>query len=281
MVTKGGNFTEASPPGGYLVRASTLGLESAQNVIADFWVRPLTTGGGGDPTGVTPGTPNWVGERQGNFFIGIDDLAGKRAAAIRFGVDQTAGTQPVDQNITERHIDIASADVVTGFPWRKSGQLWQANTWYNIKLDMDFVAKTYDFFLDGAKVNTSPIRFYEEVTTDAARILVSRGTNQAGGILDDVKIYEKVPLQGDFDVDFDVDGDDFLAWQRGLGITTGATVADGDADGDGAVDGDDLAIWKTNFSGGAAAGAVGAVPEPAGVVLMLGALAAVARRRRA
>ncbi len=54
-------------------------------------------------------------------------------------------------------------------------------------------------------------------------------------------------IPGDADGDGDVDGNDFLAWQRGLGKTSGATFADGDADGDGDVDGSDLGVWRNNF----------------------------------
>jgi hypothetical protein len=285
MVTKGAAITEST---GYFVRNVFTGLEGKQNVIVDFWARPLTSGASDDPTGVTPGTANTIGERQGNTFIGIMDSSSTsagdpateiRAAAVRFGVDQPSGTQPVDQNITERHIDFGSASVGSAV-WVKSGLLWTADTWYNFKFDLDYVAKKYDFYVNGIKANAEPIRFYDERSKEATRFFVSKGTNQAGQLLDDISIYEQVPLQGDFDVDGDVDGDDFLAWQRGLGITTGATLADGDADGDGAVDGDDLAIWKTNFASSGAVGAVGSVPEPAGVVLMLGALAVVVRRRR-
>jgi hypothetical protein len=77
----------------------------------------------------------------------------------------------------------------------------------------------------------------------------------------------------DFDNDSDVDGNDFLIWQRGVGV--GTTNAAGDANGNSVVDGADLAVWKTQFGPGApAAGAIGAVPEPAGGVLfMLAALA--------
>ena len=64
----------------------------------------------------------------------------------------------------------------------------------------------------------------------------------------------------DFDGDGDVDGQDFLAWQRGFGGAP--TLANGNANGDGAVDGADLAIWKNQF-GAASTAAVGAVPEPA------------------
>jgi hypothetical protein len=52
---------------------------------------------------------------------------------------------------------------------------------------------------------------------------------------------------GDFDGDGDVDGSDFLAWQRGLGISSGATRTQGDADADGDVDGQDLAAWRGSF----------------------------------
>lgn len=51
----------------------------------------------------------------------------------------------------------------------------------------------------------------------------------------------------DFDHDGDVDGDDFLLWQRGFGKTVGANHSEGDADRDGDVDSDDLEIWKNNY----------------------------------
>ena len=52
---------------------------------------------------------------------------------------------------------------------------------------------------------------------------------------------------GDFDDDGDVDGNDFLIWQKGFGISSGATLTDGDANGDGRVDGTDLAIWQDTY----------------------------------
>jgi hypothetical protein len=89
----------------------------------------------------------------------------------------------------------------------------------------------------------------------------------------------------DFDFDSDVDGHDFLIWQRGLG-TTNAIRLDGNAnDGeDGDVDGGDLALWQATYGAAAATGAAGAVPEPgaAGLALLAaGALARAARRRTA
>lgn len=51
----------------------------------------------------------------------------------------------------------------------------------------------------------------------------------------------------DFNNDGSVDGRDFMAWQRGFGITSGATHAQGDANNDGKVDGADLQMWKDKY----------------------------------
>jgi parallel beta-helix repeat protein len=57
----------------------------------------------------------------------------------------------------------------------------------------------------------------------------------------------------DFDGDLDIDGFDFLAWQRGFGTQTpNATKADGDADDDQDVDGVDLTVWGSQFGTGSA-----------------------------
>lgn len=48
----------------------------------------------------------------------------------------------------------------------------------------------------------------------------------------------KAPLAADYDRDFDVDGHDFLIWERGFGV--GTTNAEGDSDRDGDVDSLDL-----------------------------------------
>ncbi len=81
----------------------------------------------------------------------------------------------------------------------------------------------------------------------------------------------------DFDGDNDVDGNDFLVWQRGLGPGTSST---GDANGDGTVDGADLTIWRDQFGSAPIAAAAGAVPEPSALALASLGLAALAARRR-
>jgi hypothetical protein len=78
----------------------------------------------------------------------------------------------------------------------------------------------------------------------------------------------------DFDGDSDVDGNDFLIWQRRLGSAGGP----GDANGDGAVNALDLAIWKQQ-AGAPAAVSASAVPEPGALALTLVGVTALKRRR--
>jgi MYXO-CTERM domain-containing protein len=95
--------------------------------------------------------------------------------------------------------------------------------------------------------------------------------------------FQAPAIDGDFDLDGDVDGKDFLTWQRGLGIMGTATVAQGDADGNHTVNANDLTIWRQNFGPGASVASVSSVPEPiAGLLALLGvaALGVTARRRQ-
>ena len=77
-------------------------------------------------------------------------------------------------------------------------------------------------------------------------------------------------VPGDFDGDLDVDGRDFLAWQRGESPngTPGGPVSAGD-----------LAVWQGAYNGGALSAVT--VPEPATLVSLLGATLLLGLRRRA
>jgi hypothetical protein len=76
-----------------------------------------------------------------------------------------------------------------------------------------------------------------------------------------IEITGGVTENADFDGDGDVDGRDFLTWQRGFGI--GTTLAQGDANGSGTVDGADLSIWQAQYGGSPPLVATAAIPEPA------------------
>ncbi|TWU29262.1 glycoside hydrolase family 113 [Bythopirellula polymerisocia] len=81
--------------------------------------------------------------------------------------------------------------------------------------------------------------------------------------IDNIALTDLFPdiANADFDGDGDVDGQDFLAWQRGFG--TGTTLAQGDANGDNIVDSSDLAIWQAQFANVPFLATSTVVPEPA------------------
>jgi subtilisin family serine protease len=70
----------------------------------------------------------------------------------------------------------------------------------------------------------------------------------------------------DFNGDGDVDGNDFLALQRGIGLTF-ATPAAGDANGDGLVNAADVGYWRNQFGQGGSLGATAAASSAAASTL--------------
>ena len=85
-----------------------------------------------------------------------------------------------------------------------------------------------------------------------------------------------VVLPGDYNSDGIVDAQDYVVWQRNVGLTGGATYARGDGNRDGDVTVADYDIWRSHFgetaSGFASAGGLAsAIPEPSSIALaMLG-----------
>jgi regulation of enolase protein 1 (concanavalin A-like superfamily) len=74
------------------------------------------------------------------------------------------------------------------------------------------------------------------------------GGNLNTSIFSNVSVTSPSLPSADFDSDGDIDGRDFLAWQRGYGIQApNATKANGDADNDLEVGGDDLVIWQGQY----------------------------------
>ena len=170
---------------GYLAQNVFSSPIADSKVIMEYWARPLGSGLGANPNGTPMGNGKTIGERQGNTFSGVADGSRVRAAAIRFGVD-AVGFNPYE-NVVARHIDFGSASAGNAV-WVRSGVAWEPDQWYRFRFDLDYEAKTYDFFINGLKVNAEPIRFYDENSVAATQMFVARGTNQAGQIIDDVRI---------------------------------------------------------------------------------------------
>jgi hypothetical protein len=88
------------------------------------------------------------------------------------------------------------------------------------------------------------------------------------------------PLTGDFNHDGRVDAADYTLWRHSLGSTTNLSA---DANINGVVDNADYNLWRANFGrtagGGAGVGANATVPEPASLLLLLSAVAALGLRQ--
>jgi hypothetical protein len=142
-----------------------------------------------------------------------------------------------------------------------------------------------EIYLDGdlSSVKTSGIPESQFGDNGQPVLIGGRSACSCGwyGSLDEVRLYDEAlteseikdlmgptTMPGDFDGDDDVDGNDFLWWQRGeLSDPPSAS---------------DLTIWEENFGavGAASSAATSAVPEPSTVVLLaLGFVGLLASRR--
>jgi glucose/arabinose dehydrogenase len=80
--------------------------------------------------------------------------------------------------------------------------------------------------------------------------------------------------KGDYDLDGDVDDDDYLVWQRSFGKVATALPADGNNNG--TIDSADYIIWRNALPAGAGSGIDAAIPEPTSVLLLAQILAIMA-----
>jgi serralysin len=105
---------------------------------------------------------------------------------------------------------------------------------------------------------------------------------------DNVQLYQlqlaaEAMLLGDYNGDGVVDAADYTVWRDHFGEGDESALH-GNGNGTGGVDEGDFTLWKTNFGatlGGGAVVAVGSVPEPGGVgLLLLATVSLLAARRR-
>ncbi|MCA9259240.1 MAG: G8 domain-containing protein [Planctomycetales bacterium] len=90
--------------------------------------------------------------------------------------------------------------------------------------------------------------------------ILPAGSTSVGGV-DAMVVVETQGPVANFDGDRDIDGRDFLLWQRGYGASSSSAVVNGDADRDHDVDSADLSHWENGF------GVIDLLPAPTGVVV--------------
>jgi hypothetical protein len=126
--------------------------------------------------------------------------------------------------------------------------------------------------------SSPPVSKHFAVAPPSLQVSTSLENTFGGGV--SISYFEqtfRASQPSDFNLDGDVDGGDFLAWQRGLGTTGVGGRTKGNANGDSIVDASDLGVWRSQFGyqPPAAHGNVDSVPEPGGFALALTSIVAL------
>jgi hypothetical protein len=108
----------------------------------------------------------------------------------------------------------------------------------------------------------------------------ARALNSAGQLLfkvtftngDEGLLLYSPALAADFNADGLINSADLTKWKSGFGTPSGASIGQGDADHDGDVDGADFLLWQRQAS--STGGSTAAAPEPTGAALLLFGVAA-------
>jgi hypothetical protein len=114
-------------------------------------------------------------------------------------------------------------------------------------------------FVPGRRESLGPL--WEQQTPSEDLRLSFRRTG--GSRIDGLVRTTRGGARADFDNDGDIDGGDFLNWQRHLGQQGRLPYSPGDATGDGTVDAVDLAAWETRW------GEIGGAANPAAALASL------------
>lgn len=191
--------------------------------------------------------PNALGS---NFFAGIYDSAQDSYVLYEDDFNDELRFKITDADGTAERPGVAAADLET-------------DRWYHIVGVYDGSAGTASIYLDGELKDVHTNAALTGVVKPGQVAALGRdGANNQyyfQGQIDDLEVFDRalgpsevmllntIQRDADFVADGYVDGDDFLAWQRGAGLNGTASRSDGDADNDADVDADDLAIWLNQY----------------------------------
>lgn len=153
---------------------------------------------------------------------------------------------------------------------------WQ--TWSGNNHLTSYFAEYNSMDLAGNPINVSNRVSWSHQLTAEDLVLYSKEAWLAGSDGWNPLIAVEPDPSADFDSDGDVDGQDFLVWQRGFGLNAQTDNTLGDANFDGTVDGDDLAVWQDQYGMPAELANI-VVPEPANMAFAIGLLMLTVLRR--
>ncbi len=208
----------------------------------------------------------WVNYGQAQFFLRNGTLGGYDG--YPFLVNFTAAGQ----------VQLNNGPLTAAFYTVDDGQPSpgpETIDYNHVQVMIDLTAQSFSLTVDGASL---PALTNVAFPTDGSagtqpvsqlqQIIFGEPTGEGAFYIDNVIVRGVASANSaDFDGDSDVDGADFLIWQRGVG-TASPGLSDGDANSDGNVNGLDLDIWKLNFGVPQAQVAASAIPEPSSVVLL-------------
>jgi len=204
----------------------------------------------------------YIVDAANQVFMHPNPFVGQNRSGIGGAADKTTGTEGNDGSATGGPL----ADILSMTSLPSAG----AGTGYTIEIVVPLASiDTQDGVGFTAATTGDTLKFDFEVGDNDANVSNQDAFFMFWNTLDqsnfgageavwevDLELTAAPGQDGDFDGDLDVDGADFLEWQRG-GSPNGATAGD-------------LAEWEANFGTPAPlAAAVGAVPEPTSVVLFL------------
>jgi hypothetical protein len=262
--------------------------------------------GGSDRRWAVPNLVGYPSQR----FVAIDwDMKVAQAPASTgfgpfFGVDSYDDT-PAPRVLGALGVDSSTGDVL--YQLQDTGTLTETgievafDQWTHFRIVLDFATDTYYGLVNGtvrAVTGFVDRQFGLDNFTDADIATFAAAADSVSQSLSSRAVFDNFVvrdgLQGDYDVDGDVDSNDYNRWRATFGslVLTPGHQADGNSNG--VVDAADYVVWRNNlgtslFSGtgtGAAVGlsaALAAVPEPGCMLLGLiglSTMASLIRRKR-
>jgi hypothetical protein len=225
-----------------------------------------------------------------------------------FGVDANDRTSGLARVLGSLGVEASTGLVLyqeaqTGF-FADTGANVPFDQWNHFRLVLDFITDSYKGFVNGIQVvstgfvDDTPLQDLHTFS-DADIMTVAVDADTVSQSLTSTAFYDNFVvrdgLQGDYDLDGDVDTADYDRWKEAFNQTVTVAGNQADGNGNGVVDAADYVIWRNNlgaslFTGvspGLGSAAVAVVPEPATLAMGLAALSAAAlwgtsgRRREA